>query len=81
MCSEDCGDGIVVGIEYCDDGKLGCSNDCLSEKTGWVCPGTSPSQRTSCHPICGDSMIIFTIETCDDNNVINDDGCDSNCLI
>ncbi len=84
-----CGDGIVVAGEQCDDHNFiygdGCSPFCTIE-TGWDCSG-SPSV---CTPTCGDGIVLFpkiitqdssgaTGEQCDDGNLTDGDGCDSNC--
>ena len=84
-----CGDGIVVAGEQCDDGNFidgdGCSFSCTVEP-GWDCTG-SPSD---CMPVCGDGIVVFPKiitedssgslgEQCDDGNLTDGDGCDSNC--
>ena len=40
MCSTICGDGLLRGVETCDDGVLdqeGCSADCLSVLSNYNC--------------------------------------------
>ncbi len=75
----DCGDGLVVTGEQCDDGAPqsgdGCSNSCTIEP-GWSCGG-SPSV---CTPICGDGMIVGS-EQCDDGATSGGDGCSNVCSI
>jgi cysteine-rich repeat protein len=34
-----------------------------------------------CVVVCGDGYIVPNLETCDDGNNINGDGCDSTCQI
>ncbi|CAI2363732.1 unnamed protein product [Moneuplotes crassus] len=38
----------------------------------------TPSTTDQCRPICGDGFVIGT-EACDDNNIVNGDGCKSDC--
>lgn len=63
-CTE-CGDGIVNGVEDCDDNNNvdgdGCENDCT------FTPG-----------VCGDG-ILGAGETCDDGNTVSGDGCSNIC--
>ena len=75
-----CGDGVLGGIEECDDDNLdeddGCSSICEVEP-GWLCE-FEPSE---CSPICGDGAIIVGLEECDDDNTDNGDGCSDACVI
>ncbi len=61
-----CGDGLVTGLEPCDDG-VGNSD-------------TAPDAcRTDCVPAaCGDG-VVDSGESCDDGNVLDGDGCDAAC--
>jgi cysteine-rich repeat protein len=58
-----CGNGVVTGIEECDDG------------------GESATCDFNCSfAFCGDGTPNATAgETCDDANLVDGDGCDSNC--
>lgn len=75
-CSVTCGvNGYQADKgEECDDGNTsnldGCDEDCLVE-TGWDCSTTN----TTCDPICGDGLIVSSLEECDDNNGDSGDGC------
>jgi fibro-slime domain-containing protein len=76
----DCGDGIVEGLEQCDDGNRtsgdGCSADCRLEN-GWVCPTPGePCRRT----VCGDG-VVEGLEQCDDGNLEIGDGCTPFCRL
>ena len=55
----ECGNRKVEGLEACDDGdKLGgdgCSADCSTIETGFVCP-----PGADCQPVCGDGIVAFT---------------------
>lgn len=66
-----CGDGIVEGIEGCDDGNT---------EPGDMCPSDCDPQKR-----CGDNDVFTPIhggsEECDDGNSVSDDGCSSECLI
>lgn len=61
-----CGNGVVEGLELCDDGNTtngdGCSSTCTIEL-----------------PVCGNGVIEVG-ETCDDGNTTNGDGCSSVCV-
>ncbi len=76
----ECGNGIVVGKEECDDGNTldsdGCSASCEIE-TGYICGTTQPSY---CWTVCGDGQVAEGVEKCDDGNGVNGDGC-SRCII
>jgi len=86
-----CGDGIVGGLEQCDDGNMvngdGCSDTCVVE-LGWKCKGKVNEAHaialkmamTECKSSCGDGFKVGT-EECDDGNQIYGDGCDSNCRV
>jgi cysteine-rich repeat protein len=61
-----CGDGVVEGMEACDDGNLvtgdGCDDFCQLEN-------------------CGDGIVQAGLgEECDDSNTLSEDGCSSICL-
>jgi cysteine-rich repeat protein len=62
----ECGDGVVEGIEECDDGNTtggdGCTADCTVEGDG----------------VCGDG-ILDAGEECDDGNTVDGDGCAADC--
>lgn len=82
-CTEDCGDGINIGILPCDDGNTvdldGCDSSCHIEP-GWTCSGGSFTTKDTCVEDCGDGRNYGTF-FCDDGNTVNGDGCDSNCLV
>jgi fibro-slime domain-containing protein len=76
----ECGDGVVEGIEECDDGNEnsgdGCSSQCLLEQ-GYACP----SSGGACHlTVCGDGVAEGT-EECDDGNNNIGDGCTPFCEV
>jgi cysteine-rich repeat protein len=63
-----CGDGIVTGLEVCDDGQNN------SDTAPDAC-------RTDCtEPICGDG-VTDSAEACDDGNDDDSDACDSACNV
>lgn len=72
-----CGDGIIDGLETCDDGNDtpgdGCSASCMLE-AGWDCSG----EPTVCTSVCGDGLVVGT-EGCDDGGTTPGDGCDATC--
>ena len=82
VCTEIWGDGTLFATSTLawDDGNTvnndGWANDWMSIETGWTWTG-SPSV---CTPIWGDGLLLGT-ETCDDNNVVDGEGCSSLCQI
>ena len=75
-----CGDGIVAGVEDCEDGDAppasgdGCSEACFFEE-GFACDAAGAPCRAV---TCGDGVREGT-EPCDDGNTILGDGCDPFC--
>jgi cysteine-rich repeat protein len=92
-----CGNGLVELGEVCDDGNVlngdGCSADCLSTEVcgngivdlGEMCDtaGASATCDADCTvALCGDAVVNPAAgEQCDDGNVINGDGCESDCTL
>jgi len=74
----DCGDGIVTGAESCDDGDEapgdGCDARCQIE-VGYECPFPG----APCIALCGDGILLPSMEICDDGNRSDGDGCTSTC--
>jgi fibro-slime domain-containing protein len=70
----------LTSNKVCDDGNAasgdGCSSDCKTVETGYICrvPGKPCSTR------CGDG-IVKGYETCDDGNTDSGDGCSATCKI
>ena len=75
-----CGDGIVVGDDICDDGEVHCLSDCINSEDGWHCSvdGAVPT-TTTCVEQCGDGYITDS-EACEDGNSVAGDGC-NNCAL
>jgi len=75
---EGCGDGMISGVEACDDGNVepgdGCSEAC-DEEPGFQCVG----QPSTCTPSCGDGIAVAE-EGCDDGNATDGDGCTA-CIV
>ncbi len=81
LCNN-CGDGVVDGLEVCDEGHditpsnktSGCSDDCYSVTSDWYCrENGAPCEQ------CGDG-VVDPHEKCDDGNALSGDGCRSDCL-
>jgi fibro-slime domain-containing protein len=76
-----CGNGVLEGVEGCDDGNTtsgdGCSSVCVIEPH-WTCP--TPGKPCVHDTICGDGMIEGT-EACDDGNTMGGDGCAADCTV
>ena len=79
VCTTTCGDGIIAGMETCDQGGGnvangdGCSAMCRIE-AGYTCSGM-PSM---CNNSCGNGTVQAG-EQCDDGNMVAGDGCANNC--
>ena len=72
-----CGNSLRKTPEVCDDGTVdneGCSINCLSILSSWICENGTTSNADSCIPILNDGIIVGT-ELCDDNNTDSTDGC------
>jgi len=59
-----CGDGVVEGMEACDDGNDDNTDDCLD-----TCAAAS----------CGDGFVWVDNEACDDGNDVDTDACTTTC--
>ena len=69
-CTPICGDGLLKGVEICDDHSndgIGCEIGCLIEALGYDCSQVYPNLTTWCSPICGDQIRVIG-EICDDND-------------
>ncbi|CAI2365900.1 unnamed protein product [Moneuplotes crassus] len=85
VCVLSCGNGVKLFPEQCDDGNTndgdGCDKDCKHERD-YLCAGQGVT--TNCTRQCGNGILNPTDDlktTCDDNNTISGDGCDSNCAV
>lgn len=90
FCVRECGNGIVVAGEACDDGNTnntdGCTNACTLPRCGdGIVTGTEqcdpPSVNCSlfCRNAgCGDGVLVAG-EACDDGNTNRGDGCSPTC--
>lgn len=79
-CTGQCGDGIIVYPEYCDDGILddrGCSNDCTMILPGYVCIVQAAIPNSVCQSVCPQSPS----SNCFDGNLVSGDGCSSTCSV
>lgn len=80
---ESCGDGIVQASEACDMFQLtgthpGCLADC-TVGSGYSC-ANEPGLPSVCREVCGDG-VPTPREGCDDGNLVDGDGCSSNCSV
>jgi cysteine-rich repeat protein len=87
---EGCGDGIINGGEFCDDGNTintdACRNDCTAcgdgiKNGGEFCDDGNTINTDACRndcTACGDG-IKNGGEFCDDGNTINTDACRNDC--
>lgn len=75
-----CGDGLRVSAEVCDDQsngvtpEVGCATGCQGVANGYTCSGGTATGKDTCNIGCGDNFIRGT-ETCEDGNLVADDGC------
>lgn len=82
---EFCGDGLVnnAGAESCDGADLA-GEDCVSQNFAGgtlLCSASCSFDTSGCiASVCGDG-IFDANEGCDDGNLIDGDGCDSNCTL
>ncbi|CAD8065646.1 unnamed protein product [Paramecium sonneborni] len=90
ICEPICGDGLISGIEECDDEnqiaedgcfecKYSCQHQCLTCQNGFclecdVDDGWQLIPQGQCISLCGDLKVTGN-EQCDDGNEINFDGC------
>ena len=77
-CTENCGDGRVVGNETCDDDDQddrGCNSTCRGVLDGWECTGGNSTSPSICNPKCKDGLAIEN-EACDDGP---NGHCNANC--
>ncbi|CAD8112404.1 unnamed protein product [Paramecium primaurelia] len=94
QCKSVCGDGIILGKEYCDDGNLiefdgcynceySCDSHCLKcfQGTCIQCPIGLYENQSYCLNKCGDGILATQYEQCEDANTDNNDGCNYNCQI
>ncbi len=86
-----CGNGRLEAGEQCDDGNLtagdGCDPVCRIESI-FECTRDDVNGTAQCRPVCGDGVTLWDLgpdgkpfEECDDGNLINGDGCSSDCKI
>ena len=79
--ANECGNGVLVVGEQCDDGGTvngdGCSSTCRVE---WGYSSCGPDALPSCGTVCGDGIKVSS-ESCDDGNTLNGDGCSASCEI
>ncbi len=94
-CFSVCGDGMLEGLEQCDDGNQtdgdGCSSTCQtgvcgngSIEPGEQCDDGNTTNGDGCSShcqttVCGNS-VIEDGEECDDGNATSGDGCSSTCV-
>ena len=82
VCEAICNDGLIRGIEVCDDGpggvgdSDGCAADCSALEPGWDCVG----EPTVCDSICHDGLLRGA-EDCDQGPDLaaDGDGCAADC--
>lgn len=74
-----CGNGLLEGIESCDDHNTddgdGCSHECQIEP-GYACSGSACVVDHT----CGNGIVEDT-EGCDDHNTNDGDGCSAGCQL
>ncbi len=78
-----CGDGKIKGTEQCDGTNLGGSSCNAKGFDGGslYCDNTCKFDTSKCNvQLCGNKK-IDSGETCDDGNIKDDDGCDTDCHV
>lgn len=73
----------LTACSVCQAGYLKINNLCFSCPVTCTCGGyTLPKHSNGdCSTKCGDSILIFPYESCDDGNAVSGDGCSSTCQI
>jgi cysteine-rich repeat protein len=73
----------LTSCSVCQTGYIKINNLCYTCPTSCTCGGyTLPKYANGdCSTICGDGIVIFPYEGCDDSNTNNGDGCSSSCQI
>jgi len=74
-----CGDGVMEGVETCDDGAAGGGDGCSAQcgiEAGWICSG----EPSICLEVCGNGVQTAS-EGCDDGNVVSGDCCSASCQL
>ena len=65
--------------ETCDDGEQGhCNDTCDGSDPGWTCTSGDENTPSTCESTCGDKILVNG-EECDDGNIVDLDGCSSDC--
>lgn len=66
----DCGNGVVDGMEQCDEGSNNANN--------------GPCTKLCLNNICGDALpcaaCLNPVQKCDDGNLVSGDGCSDQCI-
>ncbi|CAD8097695.1 unnamed protein product [Paramecium sonneborni] len=78
ISNENCDDGNNIQDDGCFDCQYECSSGCLScyNKSFCIkCQTNFEIINYQCQPICGDRIVIYEQEDCDDGNDIPYDGC------
>ena len=77
-----CGDGLVVGIDICDDVSndgIGCEKGCAGSAPTYICGNNlAKTPNSYCSTSCGNGSVEGD-EFCDDKNTNSTDGC-NNCV-
>jgi cysteine-rich repeat protein len=73
----------LTACSVCSTGYNKINNLCYTCPTSCTCGGyTLPKYSNGdCSTICGDGIVIFPYEGCDDGNTNNGDGCSSTCQV
>ncbi|CAD8215598.1 unnamed protein product [Paramecium octaurelia] len=76
---EQCDDGNDISYDDCNDCKFVCDQNCFSCATSNLCFLCNKyfelDANKLCKPKCGDGIILFGLEECEDLNNIPYDGC------
>ncbi|CEL97712.1 unnamed protein product [Vitrella brassicaformis CCMP3155] len=59
----------------------GCDAGVCMILTGYMCLIEPINGTTECRAVCGDGIFVQEEESCDDGNLVDGDGCSSQCLI
>jgi cysteine-rich repeat protein len=75
-----CGDGVIAGIETCDDGNTVTELCAYGETACTVCDASCQEVTGALTGYCGDGAVNGS-EECDDGNLDDGDGCNAVCQV
>jgi MYXO-CTERM domain-containing protein len=82
VCTTTCGDTIIAGAEACDDGNNTDETACdYGTAVCQTCNADCSAQLNLNGPVCGDGNVDVGNEECDDNDLVDGNGCAADCTV